>query len=327
LVPRPGTSPCRACAHCPRRATLRPVCAPPSSLLPDDTMPSTDRPPTLPARRPPVIVVGGGPAGLMAAEVLAEGGAQVYLYDAMPSVGRKFLLAGKGGLNLTHAEELSAFLDRYAERCAEIAPFIEASSNQHVRDWALRLGIECFVGSSDRVFPKDMNAAPLLRAWLQRLRAAGVRFHMRHRWQGWTADGHWRFTHPGGELLVRADAAVLALGGASWARLGSDGSWAPMLQARGTQVASLKASNCGFDVAPTGADREGWSEHLRSRFAGQPLKPVAIHFTDALGTKHHQQGEFVLTDTGVEGSLVYAFSARLRQAIETQGSATIDLDL
>jgi uncharacterized flavoprotein (TIGR03862 family) len=263
----------------------------------------------------------------MAAETLAAGGAQVDVYDAMPSVGRKFLLAGKGGLNLTHAEPIESFMGRYADRQTALTPLIEGFTPQALRDWAQGLGIETFVGTSNRVFPKDLKAAPLLRAWLHRLREAGVRFHMRHRWQGWTADGALTFTSPQGDITTRADATVLALGGASWARLGSDGAWVPLLQARGADIAPLKPSNCGFDVASTGPDREGWSNHLRERFAGAPLKPVAIAFTDAQGQTHRQQGEFVLTYTGVEGSLIYAFSARIRDAIDAQGSATIHLDL
>jgi len=274
-----------------------------------------------------VAVVGGGPAGLMAAEVLSQGGVQVDLFDAMPSVGRKFLLAGKGGLNLTHSEAIEPFLGRYAERRAALEPSVLAFGPQALRDWAAGLGIDTFVGTSGRVFPRDMKAAPLLRAWLHRLRAAGVRLHARHRWLGWSADGSLRFDAPAGEHRHRADATVLALGGASWPRLGSDGAWVPLLQSRGAAVAPLRPSNCGFDVAPTAPGRSGWSDHLRERFAGQPVKPVAASFTDASGHTERQQGEFVLTATGIEGSLVYAFSARLREAIAAQGSATLVLDL
>jgi uncharacterized flavoprotein (TIGR03862 family) len=272
-------------------------------------------------------VVGGGPAGLMAAEVLAQGGAQVDLFDAMPSVGRKFLLAGRGGLNLTHSEPTARLLERYAGRRDALAPWVSAFDADALRAWAAALGIDTFVGTSGRVFPTDMKAAPLLRAWLHRLRAAGVRLHARHRWLGWDAHGVLRFESPEGLVRHPAGAAVLALGGASWSRLGSDGAWVPLLQARGAQVAALKPSNCGFDVAPTGPGRSGWSEHLRSRFAGQPVKPVAASFTGAQGITQRQQGEFVLTDTGVEGSLVYAFSAALRDAIAAEGSATWRLDL
>lgn len=281
---------------------------------------------TLPPSRPRVAVIGGGPAGLMAAEVLAEGGAEVDVYDAMPSVGRKFLLAGRGGLNLTHSEPAPAFLGRYAERSEDLRPALDAFGAAEVRAWAEALGVPTFVGSSGRVFPVDMKAAPLLRAWLHRLRAAGVRVHTRHRWVGWTGpegDAALRFEVQGREVLQRADAVVLALGGASWARLGSDGAWVPWLQARGVAVAPLKASNCGFDVAAGGPGGAGWSAHLRERFAGQPVKPVSAF----LPGQAPQQGEFVVTETGVEGSLVYAFSQPLRERIEAEGEATWLLDL
>ncbi|MFL6700625.1 MAG: NAD(P)/FAD-dependent oxidoreductase [Vitreoscilla sp.] len=283
-----------------------------------------------------VAVVGAGPAGLMAAEVLQSQGAQVHVFDAMPSVGRKFLLAGIGGLNLTHSEAMPGFLARYAQRAPALAPSIEAFGPDAVRAWAQALGVGTFVGTSGRVFPKDMKAAPLLRAWLHRLRTGSaadgasppVQFHMRHRWLGWSGDGaSLRFVHAAGELAFAADATVLALGGASWPRLGSDGTWAPLLEARGIAVAPLRPSNCGFDVAPTGPDRRGWSEHLRERFAGEPVKPVAITAADALGVVQRQQGEFVVTESGIEGSLVYAFSAGLRDAIAAQGQATLTLDL
>ena len=279
-------------------------------------------------------VVGAGPAGLMAAEMLQASGAQVHVFDAMPSVGRKFLLAGIGGLNLTHSEAMPGFLARYAQRAPALAPHLDAFGPDAVRAWAQALGITTFVGTSGRVFPKDMKAAPLLRAWLHRLRTGAgggtpVQFHMRHRWLGWAGDGTTlRFAQAGGgELEFAADATVLALGGASWPRLGSDGAWVPLLEARGLAVAPLRASNCGFDVAPTGPDRAGWSEHLRERFAGEPVKPVAITAADAAGVVHRQQGEFVVTRTGIEGSLVYAFSAGLRDAIAVQGRATLTLDL
>jgi uncharacterized flavoprotein (TIGR03862 family) len=277
-----------------------------------------------------VAVIGAGPAGLMAAEVLQAHGARVHVFDAMPSVGRKFLLAGIGGLNLTHSEAMPGFLARYAQRAPALAPFIEAFGPEAVRTWAQALGIPTFVGTSGRVFPKDMKAAPLLRAWLHRLRggATPVQFHMRHRWLGWAGGGTTlRFAHADGELAFAADATVLALGGASWPRLGSDGAWVPLLEARCVAVAPLRASNCGFDVSPTCPDRPGWSEHLRERFAGEPVKPVAITAADAAGVVHRQQGEFVVTRTGVEGSLVYAFSAGLRDTIAARGVATLTLDL
>jgi uncharacterized flavoprotein (TIGR03862 family) len=274
-----------------------------------------------------VAVVGGGPAGLMAAEVLAAGGAGVDLFDAMPSVGRKFLLAGRGGLNLTHSEPTGDLLQRFGARREDLRGPIEHFDGAAVRAWAAGLGIDTFIGTSGRVFPAQMKAAPLLRAWLHRLRAAGVRVHARHRWTGWDDTGALRFDAPAGPVSSDPDATVLALGGASWPRLGSDGAWVPRLQARGVAVAPLAPANSGFDVAPTAAGRSGWSDHLRQRFAGQPVKPVAAGFTDRAGHTDWQQGEFVLTDTGVEGSLVYAFSARLRDAIAAGGEASWLLDL
>ncbi|KLN58021.1 TIGR03862 family flavoprotein [Variovorax paradoxus] len=269
-----------------------------------------------------VAVIGGGPAGLMAAEVLSASGVQVHVYDAMPSVGRKFLLAGRGGLNLTHSEPFDVFMTRFGERRAQLEPMLARFGPQQVREWAAGLGIETFVGTSGRVFPTDMKAAPLLRAWLHRLRAAGVQFHMRHRWLGNASPGaaSLRFATPTGEAIVKADAVVLALGGASWARLGSDGAWAPWLQERGIDVAPLLPANCGFDGA-------GWSEHFASRFAGQPFKSVAISFTDSQGRRFARKGEFVATATGIEGSLIYAASAFLRDEIAAHGSATLLLDL
>jgi uncharacterized flavoprotein (TIGR03862 family) len=265
-----------------------------------------------------VVVVGGGPAGLMAAEVIAQAGHRVALYDAMPSVGRKFLLAGKGGMNLTHAEPPQPFLARYGARAAQIAPLLEDFGAQALRDWVHGLGVETFIGSSGRVFPTDMKAAPLLRAWLHRLRGAGVQFHMRHRWLGWR-DGALCFATPEGERQVTADAVVLALGGGSWARLGSDGAWVPLLQQRGVTVVPLQPSNCGFDVA--------WSAHFSSRFGGSPIKSVTIGWTDAAGHAQQRQGEFVICSGGIEGSLVYALSAPLREQIHAHGYAEITLDL
>ncbi len=308
---------------------------------------------TAAASPPRVAVIGGGPAGLMAAEVLSGAGAalEVVLFDAMPSVGRKFLLAGKGGLNLTHSEGPEAFLSRYGERAGQIQPLLSVFGPAQLCAWARDLGVETFVGSSGRVFPKDMKAAPLLRAWLQRLRAAGVKLSMRHRWLGWTDAGALRFATPAGEMSFHADAVVLALGGGSWARLGSDGAWVPLLTAREVSVAPLRPSNCGFDVgfephaiaaAEQGETRReffreligqgpsqqpGWTEHFASRFAGQPFKSVAISFTDSQGRSFSRKGEFVATATGVEGSLVYAASSLLRDEIAAKGSATFTLDL
>lgn len=266
-----------------------------------------------------VAIIGGGPAGLMAAEIISAAGHRVDVYDAMPSVGRKFLLAGVGGMNITHSEPLGAFLSRYGERESNVATWLVDFSPTQLREWIHGLGIDTFVGSSGRVFPTDMKAAPLLRAWLQRLRAHGVRLHVRHRWLGWDADGALCLATPEGEKRIRPDATVLALGGASWQRLGSDGAWVPLLAARGVAVAPLQPANCGFDV--------NWTPHLREKFAGQPLKSVVLGLTDHHGVHHQKQGEFVVSATGVEGSLIYAFSARLRDAIATQGSATFTLDL
>lgn len=272
---------------------------------------------------PSVAVIGGGPAGLMAAEVLIEGGlsgtVRVDLYDAMPSVGRKFLMAGKGGMNLTHSEPQEAFLSRYGARREKIAPLLADFGPQALREWARGLGIETIVGSSGRVFPKDMKAAPLLRAWLQRLREAGVHFHMRHAWRGWDEEGQLLFTTPQGDSSVHADAVVLALGGSSWGKLGSTGKWVPLLEQRGVPIAPLRPANCGFDI--------DWSEHFRTRFAGEPVKSVVASFTDGSGVLHRQQGEFVVTATGVEGNLIYALSSRLRDEIEASGTATLHLDL
>ncbi|MGS0940030.1 TIGR03862 family flavoprotein [Pseudomonas luteola] len=261
-------------------------------------------------------IIGGGPAGLMAAEVLAGTGVTVDVYDGMPSVGRKFLLAGVGGMNITHAEDQPAFRSRYRERETALFRCLDGFDSLALRDWIHGLGIETFVGSSGRVFPTDMKAAPLLRAWLHRLREAGVRIHTRHRWLGWDEHGALRFSTPAGETCLRADATVLALGGASWPRLGSDGVWTGYLEKQGIALAPLQPANCGFEVAQ-------WSDHLRSKFAGSPIKPVAMMLKD--GTR--RQGEFVLTETGIEGSLVYALSAEIRTELLRTGSATLYLDL
>jgi uncharacterized flavoprotein (TIGR03862 family) len=270
-------------------------------------------------RKPRVAIVGGGPAGLMAAEAARAAGVEVDLYDRMGSVGRKFLIAGKGGLNLTHSESRDAFVARYGARRAEIARWLDVFDGDALRAWARELGVETFVGTSGRVFPHDLKAAPLLRAWLRRLRASGVRFHMRHRWLGWNGYGALRFAHDDGEVEAVADAVVLALGGASWPVLGSDGAWVETLVGRGVAVAPLEPSNCGFDIA--------WSAHFATRHAGEPVKPVVLEWTRRDGAKTSRQGELVVSSYGVEGSLIYAASAELRDAIKAHGSTRITLDL
>lgn len=267
-----------------------------------------------------VVIIGGGPAGLMAAEQLAAARRatvdrlEVAIFDAMPSVGRKFLMAGKGGMNITHSEPLADFVGRYGARRAQIAPLLDVFGPQALRDWMSGLGIDSFVGTSGRVFPTEMKAAPLLRAWLHRLRQQGVHFHVRHRWLGWTAAGALRFATPAGEINVRADAVILALGGGSWRKLGSDGAWWPVLAAEGIALAPLQPANCGFDVA--------WSDCFRSRFAGQPVKSVV-----ATVAERSQPGEFNITESGIEGGLVYAMSAPLRDALARHGQAALTLDL
>jgi uncharacterized flavoprotein (TIGR03862 family) len=272
-------------------------------------------------REKSVAIVGGGPAGLMAAETLINSGIEVDLYDAMPSVARKFLLAGVGGMNITHSEPLEEFIPRYGAQKKNIEPLLQAFTPDALRGWVHDLGIETFVGSSGRVFPKEMKAAPLLRAWLHRLRESGVRIHVRHRWLGWK-EKDLLFAASEGEKIIHADAVILALGGASWPKLGSDGAWVPILKQRQIDIAMLQPSNCGFEVS-----EQGWTEHFRTRFAGQPVKPVVAAYSDTNGETQHRQGEFIVTDKGVEGSLIYALSALLRAQINQFGSATLYLDL
>lgn len=260
-------------------------------------------------------IIGGGPAGLMAAEAfMNEAREPVHLFDAMPSLGRKFLMAGKSGLNLTHAEPFDLFLSRFAARRHGLEPALRAFGPEALRAWAHGLGIETFTGSSGRVFPHGFKAAPLLRAWLRRLRADGLVTHVHHRWRGWTADGALLFETPEGPLRIEAEAAVLALGGASWPGLGSDAAWTSWLEAHGVRIKPFRPANCGFDIA--------WSAHFSGRFAGAPVKPVTLAFGGA-----HQRGEFVITRTGIEGSAVYALAAALRDAIESTGEAVLTLDL
>jgi uncharacterized flavoprotein (TIGR03862 family) len=261
-----------------------------------------------------VAIIGAGPAGLMAAEVLSQGGAGVTVYDAMPSVGRKFLLAGRGGLNLTHSESLLAFVTRYGAAASHLAPAIDAFPPDALRAWSEALGQPTFVGSSGRVFPQGFKASPLLRAWLRRLDASGVQFALRHRWTGWNADGHLLFATPDGQRMIDARATVLALGGASWPRLGSDGTWVGTLAAKGVAIAQLKPANCGFTVA--------WSDIFRDRFEGHPLKGIALSFAS-----RNLRGEAVITRTGIEGGAIYALSADLREAIIEREQATLNINL
>lgn len=292
------------------------------------------------------VVIGGGPAGLMAAQQLADAGYEVHLYDAMPSVGRKFLLAGKGGLNLTHSEPDERFVGRFGARSGQVACWLDAFGASDVREWAAQLGVETFVGTSGRVFPVGMKAAPLLRAWLVRLRAAGVVLHMRHRWCGWMPDGRLRFQGPEGAITVSAGVTVMALGGASWPQLGSNAAWVSHMESAGVLVHPLGPANCGFDVnggewkagehrlplqkkiAVSGdSPQAGWTEHFASRFAGAPLKSVAVSLQKMAGHEFSRRGEFVITQTGVEGSLIYAASALLREEIARNGCATLIIDL
>ncbi len=282
-----------------------------------------------------VAIIGGGPAGLMAAEVLVDAGVSVDVYEAMPTLGRKFLRAGLGGLNITHSEPFNDFCSRYSDRQSHMQSYLDAFPPDSLRQWVHGLGIETFVGSSGRVFPTEMKAAPLLRAWLHRLRSAGVQFHLNHRWLGFGCDkdsysdkanyndkdsiGSLRLANQAEEFSIRPKAVILALGGASWPQLGSTGTWAPWLQERGVEMAPWLSANCGFDVS--------WSAHLREKFPHYPLKSVALTFTDLHGTTETRQGEILISEYGVEGSLIYAFSRRLRDYLNEHGEATFTLDL
>ena len=268
---------------------------------------------------PGVAIIGGGPAGLMAAEVARRAGVEVDLFEAKPSVGRKFLIAGRGGLNLTHSDPRPRFEQRYSRGTGDVAHWLDAFDSEQLRAWARELGVETFVGSSGRVFPNDMKAAPLLRAWVARLKQDGVRMHMRQRWTGFDADGHAVLEGPDGPRRLEARAVVLALGGGSWPQLGSDGAWLPWLAERGVPTVPLEASNCGFDVA--------WSPFIATKFAGAPLKPVIAHWRDAGGRERQMQGECVLSAHGIEGSLIYAIGPDLRAALRRDGHVDIGLDL
>lgn len=262
-----------------------------------------------------VAIIGGGPAELMAAEQLAKAGVAVTVYDRMPSLGRKFLMAGRGGLNLTHSEALEKFVPRYGRAADRMRPVVEHFSPDAVRAWCEGLGQEIFVGSSGRVFPKAFKASPLLRAWLRRLDSLGVRFASLHDWRGWGEDGSLIFAGPETKkVYVKPDATILALGGASWPRLGADGSWVSILEKQEIDVVALKPSNCGFTVK--------WSDLFRSRFEGEPLKSIALTF-DGVTVK----GDAMITAQGIEGGAVYALSAALRNAIEVQKGATLVADL
>ena len=279
------------------------------------TQPESDATP--PAKN--VAIIGGGPAGLMAAEVLSQADVQVDLYDAMPSVGRKLLLAGIGGLNITHSEDYKTFCTRYGAEQTLLQPSLDQFTPDMLRAWVQKLGIETFVGSSGRVFPKEMKAAPLLRAWLHRLRQQGVRFHVRHRWLGWGTDGALQVTGPNGACTIKPDATILALGGASWPKLGSDGSWVSLLEEKGVHITPLQSANCGFEVP--------WSDLLKQKFSGEPLKAITISFTDDSGRTYQRQGECLISREGIEGSLIYALSRPLRETINATGTASFYIDL
>ena len=263
----------------------------------------------------PFAVIGGGPAGLIAAETLSAAGAPVIVYERMPNVARKLLMAGRGGLNLTHSEAFERFVTRYGAAAAQLRPMLEAFTPADLIAWANGLGQETFVGSSGRVFPKAMKASPLLRAWLARLSAQGVEIRTRVRWTGWTDDGVLAFMRDDGTSeTIKPRATLLALGGASWPKLGSDGAWTQVLAQHGVDIAPLRPANMGFEIA--------WSDVFRERLAGAPLKQIALHFGD-----HTAHGEAVITGYGIEGGAIYALSAALRDALETAGSATLHIDL
>jgi uncharacterized flavoprotein (TIGR03862 family) len=274
---------------------------------------------TMLQNRPKVAIIGGGAAGLMAADFLRHYPVDIVIYEAKPSVGRKFLLAGKGGMNITHAEDIEPFLSRYGAERGYLEAMVRDFDAAAIRTWIQSLGFDSFVGSSGRVFPNDMKAAPLLRAWLHRLRESGVKIQVRHEWLGWNDTGALMFDSPNGTQYIQADAVILACGGASWPRLGSNGAWLPVLQQQGIDVLPLQAANCGFDSK--------WSTEFNQKFAGQPVKSGVLSFVDNVGQTHSKQGDCVVTATGIEGSLIYALSRPLREAINQNGHVTVYLDL
>jgi uncharacterized flavoprotein (TIGR03862 family) len=261
-----------------------------------------------------VAIIGGGPAGLMAAETLLARGHAVDIYDSKPSLGRKLLMAGKSGLNLTHSEDYESLRTRFGDRTDRLEPSLRLFGPDEIRAWANGLGIELFTGSSGRVFPTAMKASPLLRAWLRRLAAGGARTHMRHRWTGWADDGALMFETPAGDVHAPAEAVVLALGGASWPRLGSDGAWTDILRDRGLEPTPFKPANCGFTVE--------WTQHFRDRFAGEPVKSCTLSI-DGVSAR----GDFVVTAAGIEGGAVYSVSAALRDRVAAKGAAMLLVDL
>jgi uncharacterized flavoprotein (TIGR03862 family) len=273
---------------------------------------------------PSIAIIGAGPAGLMAAEVIASAGFSVSIYDAMPSVGRKFLLAGVGGMNITHSEPHAKLLSRYFDASSDLKPFLDQFTADNLRDWIHQLDVETFVGTSGRVFPKEMKAAPLLRAWLHRLRGMGVNIFTRHQWQGWSDSDELIFTHVSADknsekILINAKACVLALGGASWPQLGSTGKWVDYLAQKNIDVRSLSPANCGFNC--------DWSEKFSAEFSGQPLSTISLTCYDLKGQFHSLRSEAIIANFGIEGTGVYALSSYLREKIEVKGSAELMIDL